>query len=229
LSSILKALKKVEKEGPQQDDLQSPARKVDTREVIQKRVKGTLLLNRLFLILCVAVVLGLGGWVFRTTNPFSTKGPSPQAGVAGGEKKALKVASLPGKAETERTPAPAEEKKPEPKEYPAPPGEEAQRAESASEKAPVPAAPEKPGVPVAKSRRPETVEPRVTREPPEASRFKLEAIVWSSNPESRFAVINGRIVRAGGAVEAVDVREIGRDFVALRSGGQDWKLRFTVE
>jgi type II secretory pathway component PulC len=65
--------------------------------------------------------------------------------------------------------------------------------------------------------------------PGDESRYKLEAIVWSSNEESRFAVINGQIVRRGGAVGGLSVVEIARDHVEVRSGGRDWKMRFTVE
>jgi hypothetical protein len=61
------------------------------------------------------------------------------------------------------------------------------------------------------------------------SKFKLEAIVWSNNPKSRFAVVNGQIVRAGGSVDGVSVTHIERDYVALRAGDEKVQLRFTIE
>jgi hypothetical protein len=65
--------------------------------------------------------------------------------------------------------------------------------------------------------------------PGDEARYKLEAIVWSNNAESRFAVINGQIVRAGGGVGSLSVLEIARDHVAVHSAGRDWKMRFTVD
>jgi hypothetical protein len=42
-------------------------------------------------------------------------------------------------------------------------------------------------------------------------------------------VINGRIVRAGGVVDGIVVTEMGRDYVSLRSGRQNWKMEFRLE
>lgn len=64
---------------------------------------------------------------------------------------------------------------------------------------------------------------------PEEARFKLEAIVWAESPQSRFAVINGHIVRIGGSLEGVSVTAIEKDHVAARSKGREWKMRFVVE
>jgi type II secretory pathway component PulC len=55
--------------------------------------------------------------------------------------------------------------------------------------------------------------------------FKLEALVWSTNPESRFAVISGQIVKVGQSIRGASVTEIERDYVALKSGDQTWQLR----
>jgi hypothetical protein len=55
--------------------------------------------------------------------------------------------------------------------------------------------------------------------------FKLEALVWSTNPESRFAVISGQIVKVGQSIRGASVTEIERDYVALKSGDQTWRLR----
>jgi hypothetical protein len=68
--------------------------------------------------------------------------------------------------------------------------------------------------------------------PPEEldlSGYRLEAIVWAKNPESRFAVINGTIVRAGGFFEDISITAIERDGVRIRSGDIQAELRFTLE
>lgn len=55
--------------------------------------------------------------------------------------------------------------------------------------------------------------------------LELQAIVWSGDPDSCFAVINGHIVRAKGMVEGVSVMEISQDAVSLKQGDKVWKLR----
>lgn len=62
---------------------------------------------------------------------------------------------------------------------------------------------------------------------PDASKFKLEAIVWSENESSRFAVINGQILRAGGVVDGLAVLGVAKEHVSVRSKSRDWKLKFT--
>jgi hypothetical protein len=59
--------------------------------------------------------------------------------------------------------------------------------------------------------------------------YRLEAVVWSDNPSSRFAVINGNIVRAGAIMKDVTVKDIQRDGVILESGGKTGALRFTLD
>lgn len=63
----------------------------------------------------------------------------------------------------------------------------------------------------------------------DSSSFKLEMIAWSENAKSRFAVINGRIVRIGTAIEGAVVEEIGKAHVALRSEKRQWELRLAKE
>ena len=59
--------------------------------------------------------------------------------------------------------------------------------------------------------------------------LKLDALVWSSNPRSRFAVINGQIVRAGETIKGASITEIERDHVALKSGNKTWELRLNFQ
>lgn len=78
----------------------------------------------------------------------------------------------------------------------------------------------------------ETATPAVAEEEPQGrdidlDQYRLEAIVWSDNPDSRFAVINGRIVRAGAELDGVSVTAIERNGVKMRSGKAMAELRFT--
>ena len=62
----------------------------------------------------------------------------------------------------------------------------------------------------------------------EESRLELQAIAWSTDPKSRLAVINGKIVREGGSVAGVFVTHIGKDDVFFKKGREEWRqqLRF---
>jgi len=55
--------------------------------------------------------------------------------------------------------------------------------------------------------------------------LELQAIVWSEDPGSCSAMINGRLVRLGGEVGGFTVNEIGRNYVYLKSGFRTGKLR----
>jgi len=62
----------------------------------------------------------------------------------------------------------------------------------------------------------------------EESRLELQAIAWSSDPKSRIAVINNKIVREGESVSGVFVTHIGKDDVFFKKGREEWRqqLRF---
>ncbi|MBN2122867.1 MAG: hypothetical protein JW821_01120 [Deltaproteobacteria bacterium] len=246
MSSILKALKKVEKQGAKQDVIPTFPQKIDTKKSVNQRVRGPWLLHRLLTGVLILVILVGGAW-FLWTHGRSMMGP-PVSGkdappVQGEEARVAAVAMPVEKGEapqgpgkevgkiTAGQPAPAERPPAEPGPAPVP------------EKRPPAEAPVIPGAPpatkVAVSPAPvasvkaaplsSPARRQVPERPVDEGAYKLEAVVWSKDPAGRFAVINGQIVRAGGAVGDLSVREIGRDFVAVRSGDRDWEMRFTVE
>ncbi|GBC59278.1 hypothetical protein DENIS_0214 [Desulfonema ishimotonii] len=60
------------------------------------------------------------------------------------------------------------------------------------------------------------------------SGFEIQALVWSPDPESRMAVINGNIVRTGGIVDDASVQYIGTDYIVFRKGSARWRTRFQL-
>lgn len=60
---------------------------------------------------------------------------------------------------------------------------------------------------------------------PQDGGLTLQALAWAPSPESRFAVINTRIVREGQQIEAVTVVRIEPEQVVLRQAGKLWQLR----
>jgi hypothetical protein len=61
------------------------------------------------------------------------------------------------------------------------------------------------------------------------TRLKLHAIAWSTLPEKRIAVINGRIVREGESIEGFQVMRIGTEEVVVREGERKYKLVFKLQ
>ena len=57
----------------------------------------------------------------------------------------------------------------------------------------------------------------------------LQAISWSEEPQRRIAVINGNIVREGGAVEGFTITRIDQNLVLIRKGSEEWKLVFKLK
>ncbi len=58
------------------------------------------------------------------------------------------------------------------------------------------------------------------------SKLELQAIAWSSDPKSRLAVINGRVVREGESIDSVNIMHIGKDEVIFKKGMEEWKQLF---
>ncbi|MBN1101935.1 MAG: hypothetical protein JXL84_00830 [Deltaproteobacteria bacterium] len=231
MSSILKALKKVEKESPNLDVVPDLPRKIDTKKAVNQRAKGDWLFKRTITVVVMVLVLGLGTWFILANRDFLERKPTGEGTPLQNPAPMPVVVS---KKAGEQVPAPAK-----PKEVPhqgpsitvAPDRKAAAPAEKKSKET-IPALPKTTGAPVGSAETRATRQDRVAPASEghrDESRFKLEAIVWSASPESRFAVINGRIVKSGGNVEGLSVVDIGRDHVAVRSSGREWNLKFTVE
>jgi hypothetical protein len=73
VSSILKALKKLEKEFPQQDEVVSWPQKIDTKKAISKHAKGDWIFKKFISVFFVAVILAAGAWLFLSQKPFWVK------------------------------------------------------------------------------------------------------------------------------------------------------------
>jgi len=131
LSTILKALKRIDQTAPPSDDLQTWPPKIDTQKTVKARVRKIWLYRKVFLTLILAVLLIAAGWLaysqkhWLTAKIFpgktSEKGPIHQAkidpgldesrGAVSEKKPALKrqnprpgVAPAPRPAGADRTP-----------------------------------------------------------------------------------------------------------------------------
>ena len=216
MSSILKALKKLENEVLQQSEDQPLLQEIDTKKTISQHVRRYLLFNRFFFVLFAAVTLTIGGWLVFSHKLFLPERPSPgHVFPAKIDKKVAKIAPIPvQKAPAKPITLSKKETRPTVLTKKEPPATEpAKRSEA----------------PAIKSRKQPIVKQPITADRFEEPRLKVEAIIWSNYVKSRFAVINGHIVRVGESVEGMSVEHIGRNYVTVRSGEKEFKLRFRLE
>jgi hypothetical protein len=58
------------------------------------------------------------------------------------------------------------------------------------------------------------------------SKLELQALAWSLRPEKRMAVINGHIVREGESIDEARVEHIGKNEVVFMKAGKAWRQLF---
>jgi type II secretory pathway component PulC len=221
LSAILEALRRAEREAPPRGP-QSMPYNVDPRKTFLLRIRRAWFVRRALTLLFVLFVLVSSGWALSKFLPRISRGPEPvikPAAETGDETRTTQIALE--KSEQVHDHIPAE------KEGSAEPlswsnSDEAGYVTSGGKtasKVPRDVKPEK-----QRSQRPPTGVQEIS--PVSADQaFKLEALVWSTNPESRFAVISGQIVKLGQSIRGASVTEIERDYVDLKAGDQTWRLR----
>jgi len=213
LSAILKALKKTERESRGPVRSLTFSKELDAKEALNHRARRSWLLRRLtagfclVVLLTAAAVLGFSyGPSFLRRGVFSTAPSEPQAGM----EKQKRTSEPEVSVRSKETSAPSKESATDEGSIPLP---------SSGEPSPISQG-------ILKPRTAAVTEESSFQENPV---LELQAIVWSDDPESCFAVINGRIVRANGTVEGVNVIEINEDSVSLKQGDTVWKVRMTEE
>ncbi len=233
MSSILTALKKAEEAGATPRNAEAWSHPFDTGDAIRKQARRSRMFRATWTALVILVLVGAVVWlVYGRFDGFHglvvalKNRPSDPGITARDADGTVPVGSVPKK----RTPQEKSLKAPDPRPLPrrtAPAVETAVRspAPSPSVETVVPE-PEGQGGLRASSDFPAEDTSAGTLD---TTSYRLEAVVWSDNPSSRFAVINGNIVRAGAIMKDVTVKDIQRDGVILESGGKTGALRFTLE
>jgi len=230
LSSILKALKKLEEDSAIQKAGHPWASGPNKIQPALSRIYFRWPLNTILIICFFAIVLTLAGWFTGKLNVFTSNDdentvPQQQPGLAYShsadeefsgvaaekipdEQTVIKpyrtMKNSPRLASAGRLPTPqlpADDEKPP--STPTLPGYSGAQIKSES-RTPVP-----------------IIEPRK-----KDSRIQLQAIAWSNNPEKRMAVINNKIVREGGSIDGISVTRILEDQVIFREGGESFKILF---
>jgi len=256
LSSILQALKKIESESPDKSEIRFWQQEIDTQKIIHKRITDNLRFKKQFFVIFAVIILAAGGGLVLGRKPWKNVPPPVQKPETKHSKPLSRIAKKtadrdlsqkkkPAKRVSEKIPVvtPAANKESPPNIKP-------------REKKPVSV--KKTEIIVPKSFSPDkkkiadqnliqkgnntqnkaeksgqnSINKRILSIPVKQaveSKLQLQAIAWSSDPESRLAVINGRVLREGGSVEKVLITYIGKNEVIFKKGREEWKQMFRLK
>jgi cytoskeletal protein RodZ len=230
LSSILKALKKLEKEHSQTGDHVSLPQKLGTKKNISRtEITSGRFTGLLWTVLTVTILCAVAGVIFYVMQPSETETvstPAPDKSVQSTAKKPVR--SKPSayvKRPVRRQPPQKKTRPSTASKTPAGPSSESVARPSTKKKpdrqASTKAAVRQP--PVRRKASPRTDLPELK------TGLTLQAISWSEESQRRIAVINGNILREGGAVEDFTITRIDQNQVVVRKGSEEWKLLFKLK
>lgn len=220
MSSILKALRKLEEETPRYGDTQPYP--VDVKKTVENGVNKKQQYYKLFIILFSAIIL-VSGSLFLLTRQTASKGKNSQDSVvvvrktipARPKKENVKIASVPDLKPRKKRVKPSDRIK-KIKNLPG------------SHQAKIPASRK-----VMKEKsygdnrtKPKSARSAIPFKSAGGSGLKLQAIAWSSDSKDRIAVVNGRILREGSSIEGVLIIEIDKNDVSFQKGGEQWRQKF---
>ena len=63
----------------------------------------------------------------------------------------------------------------------------------------------------------------------EESKLKVMAIAWADDPARRLAVVNGHIVKEGESVEGYNVMQIRKDDIIVNDGARSWRVELNLK
>ena len=220
MSSILKALRKLEEETPRYGESQPYP--VDVKKTVENGVNKKQLYYKLFLIGFSAIII-VSGSLFLLTRQTASKGKiSPGSVVVvrkaippRPKKEKVKIASVPDL---------------KPRKKHAKPSDRIKKKENlpGSHQVKIPASRK---VIKEKSYEDNRTKPKSARsaipfKSAGGSGLKLQAIAWSSDSKDRIAVVNGRILREGSSIEGSLIIRIDKNDVSFQKGGEQWRQKF---
>ena len=254
MSSILKALKKVEGAGPEEAGPRPslrPASEPPPSRWSHWRERPPLLWGALAVTLVLAAAA-----VYHFVTPSEPTAPQAAAGAGRAVQARLPAAPAPPPGHT--APPPLSPPAPAPSSSPPAlavvPTEPPVEAIQQPVQAPPPTARIRPrdagpGAPSAPDTRPAPAQrgpsgqdrPAPVRPPPaparsvedslnrlDDSKLKVMAIAWAEDPGRRLAVVNGHIVREGESVDGYTVTRIRRDDLVVSDGTRSWRVELNL-
>ena len=226
MSTILKALKKLEHDLPDESDGHPGEPKSTTRQAIGRRAKRFVRFRKSFWIFFGLITLAAAAWVIHISL-FSDSRKSALTSVSEQPDQIIKkTASNRQPEQQKQISAPVKELLPD---GPIQVGRSQKKRSKKKESRRAATTPKKTRSLTSTQPRlpPKILDPKpVSVKPLEDSKLKLQAISWSENPDNRIAVINGSIMREGESIEGYRIIQIGPDDVVVRAGQSERKLVF---
>jgi hypothetical protein len=220
LSSILKALRKLEEETPRYGESQPYP--VDVKKTVENGVNKKQQYYKFFLILFSAIII-VSGSLFLLTRQTASKGKISQASVvvvrkaipARPKKENIKIASVPDLKQRKRRTKPSnrikkKENLPGSRQVKIPASKTAMKEKSYGDN----------------RTKPKSARSAIPFKSAGGSGLQLQAIAWSSDSKESIAVVNGRILREGGSIEGTLIVRINKNDVSFQKGGEQWKQKF---
>ena len=228
MSSILKALKKLDEDSMSQEpETGEQKQKIKMKQMVSRRTRSPRVTNRILFIVLAVLLVGAAAWILInsiTTNnePLMTKKQDDSFQKPVLTHLPQQVSTLKRELKKEST----GESKP-----PAVSGEQSKPSTNLA--FPGSGQPVQPDV----NRKEEPVQPTVDQKldnqtndqgqivkQTEQPQLILNGVLWSDNPERRVALINDRYLKEGDVIEGVSVVKIERKAVILQSGEKKWTL-----
>lgn len=252
MSSILKALKKVEGAGPEEAGPRPalrPAVEPPPSRWSHWRERPLLLWGAL----AVTLVLAAAGYFLATPS----EPTAPQAAAGAGRAVQARLPAAPAPPPQQTAPPPVPPQAPAPSSSPPaltvaptePPVESTPSVQAPPPTARIRPRDAAPGAPSAPDTRPAPAQrspsgqdrPAPVRPPPaparsvednlnrlDDSKLKVMAIAWAEDPGRRLAVVNGHIVREGESVDGYTVTRIRRDDLVVSDGTRSWRVELNL-
>ena len=237
MSTILKALKRLEIEPSNPDELPSMSRQTRSQWFAGRTRRRVRILWMLLIVLLLAVSAAGFFW-YRIPNVANLFDSSTENNKIVRKIPTIKLIPPDKAVQTEsvsKTPPPMSSRRPvasTPKRSPVP---DRTPVEAKQQPAPLPttqvlrkSATRRPSPESRPPKEKPSPEPEAKPSPPNLadSRFTLQAIAWSKNPNERLVVINGLILREGDGIEGITVTQIGTNEVIVQKESKLWKLVF---
>ena len=252
MSTILKALKRLEIEPSNPDELPSMSRQTRSQWFAGRTRRRVRILWMLLIGLLLAVSAAGFFWyripnvanlfdsstennkIVRKIPTTKLKPPDKAVQTESVSKTQENQQSQPAK-ETPKTPPPMSSRRPvasTPKRSPVP---DRTPVEAKQQPAPLPttqvlrkSATRRPSPESRPPKEKPYPEPEAKPSPPNLadSCYTLQAIAWSKNPNERLVVINGLVLREGDGIEGITVTQIGTNEVIVQKESKLWKLVF---
>ncbi len=244
LSSILKALKRVEESGQAEETFNQPpfAYEASALRPSWRQKAWFSGRNRVYVLASVMVLAIAGAAFYRWT----IDGAAPPAAGSASEVRAPlpprppdpppQVASAPARPAPARpAPPPAQPSETVKDPVQAPPPTSRVRPREGSAAPPAETRPSPTRNVATPVERPDTGRPSPSRTPEDnlsrldESKLKVMAIAWTAEPSRRLAVVNGHIVKEGESVEGFSVTQIRKDDIIVNDGGRSWRVELNLK